>query len=502
MGIKYYSDKKEKDLKRKDTLNAINDLRLMAMGQFKIGSVYDSENTVTEALSLIDSYSQKDTLTEKRKALYNQLGSIYRESKNYDKALEAFDSALGLSKTLLDSIFLFNNKANIYKDSGKYQKAADQLDFAYKKAEGNLDRLSVATILDNLGYVQSKLGNPQALPNLERALQIRESHNSMSGLYSSHKNLAKYYFDRGNKEKAQLFANEAYRNAVAINSLTFLQDILSEFAIMSEDPKILQFKEITDSIANIKQLADNKNAFIKYNVANEKKKTADALLEKEKEKNYKLIFLSLGIVTILTSIFLYIIINIRHKKENIEQIHNTEKRISKKIHDEVSNDVYHLMTKIQLAFPESDALLDDLEDIYNKTRDISRENTPLILQDDFGAQLTSLLQSYQQEGTVITAQNISKVDWKAISVIKKTTIYRVLQESMTNMKKHSHASQVLVSFQENGKKLQIKYVDNGVGSEIKNKNGLENMESRIKAIKGNIIFDTSPKKGFKITLTI
>lgn len=501
-GIKFYSNKKDQSLKRKDTLTTIKYLRMIALGQLKVGFIYDSENTLTEALTLIDSYAQKDTLKENKKALYNQLGNIYRALNKHEKAIEAYDQALVFSKNLSDSISLINNKANIYKDTNEYQKAANQLNLIYKKAENNNEALNYASILDNLGYVQSKLGDPQALSNLKSALQIRESFNNLSGLYSSHKNLARYYFDRGDKEKAKLFINKAYENAVALNSLSYLEDILSEFAAMSDDPKMNLFKKITDSITNRKQLAENKNALIKYNVANEKNKTAEALLEREKEKNYKLIYLGLGIFIIISSIFFYIIMIIKHKKEKIAQIHSTEKRISKIIHDEVANDVYHLMTKIQLTLPESDILLDDLDDIYKKARDVSRDNASITIHPNFGLQLKELLQSYQQEGTVITVQNISQVNWKAISSIKKITIYRVLQELMINMKKHSKASQVLISFQKAEKKLQIKYVDNGVGCYLKNKNGLENMETRIKVINGNIKFETSPEKGFKTIIKI
>jgi len=73
---------------------------------------------------------------------------------------------------------------------------------------------------------------------------------------------------------------------------------------------------------------------------------------------------------------------------------------------------------------------------------------------------------------------------------------------MTNMKKHSKATYVVIGFQKIGKKLQIQYMDNGVGCNLKSKNGLHNAENRIKAIRGTINFETAPQKGFKITLTV
>ena len=501
-GINFYTIKKESDSKRHDTLSTIQDLRLIAMGQYNIGNINDSEFAVVEALKLIDSYPKKDTLIEGRKALYNQLGNIYREAKNYEKAIEAYNFSLTYSKKKSDSISLINNKANIYKDWGQYKKAAEQFNLAYEKIGSDTHSLQFAMVLDNLGFVQSKLGNPDALANLKKALAIRENQNNLEGTYSSNKHLALYYFDRNDKKQAANYAAKAYEIANTLNSITFLQDALSLFVIMNEDPKIVQFKHITDSIAKAKQLAENKNAFIKYNFANEKKKTAEALLESEKEKNQKLIFLILGIIISLTSIYIYFALRIRHKKDRIMQVHNTESRISKKVHDEVANDVYHLMAKIQGNKSDDEELLDDLEKIYNKTRDISKENSAIKIQENFSGQLNDLLLNYQTEKVKIATRNISKIDWNTISEIKKTTIYRVLQELMTNMKKHSNASVVVLSFQQNNKKINIDYTDNGNGCEIKNKNGLQNAENSIKTLNGTIIFESKPNKGFKAKISL
>ncbi|SRX73461.1 tetratricopeptide repeat-containing sensor histidine kinase [Aequorivita antarctica] len=501
-GIMFYSQKKENDLKRKDTLSAVRDLRLIAIGQAKIGNLYDSENATVEALALIDKYHYKDTLIEAKKGIYNEMGNLYRESYNTKKAIEAYNLSLSFSRKLSDSLTLINNKSNIYKDLGQYQKAAEQLNLAYVKIRNDTNSLQSAMVLDNLGYVQSKLGNPDALLNLKKALSIRDTQNNLEGIYSSNKHLAMYYFDRNDKQLSQSYSNKAYQTAQLLNSITYLQDALSLFAIMNDDPKIIQFKKITDSIAKDKQLAENKNAYLKYNVAKEKKKTSEALLEREMEKNQKLIFIILGIIIFLTSIFIYLIQRVKYKKEKILQVHNTETRISKKVHDEVANDVYHLMAKIQGNAPDNEELLDELEKIYNKTRDISKENSAMEIQENFSGQLNDLLLSYQTEKVKIATRNISKIDWSTISETKKTTIYRILQELMTNMKKHSNANVVVLSFQQNNKKINIEYTDNGKGCEIKNKNGLQNAENRIKTLNGTINFESKPNGGFKAKITL
>lgn len=499
--INFYKNKKEKDYRVKDTLNLLHDLRMIALAEYKIGNIYDSEEAAVEALSLVDRLPNLDTLKQTRIAILNQLGIIYRSNKNYEKALEVYNNVLKLHPSHKDSITIINNKGNIYKDQHRYAEALRQYRILQNDKIHIDDSLQLALVLDNLGFVQSKLGDPEALFNLNKALQIRERYNELDKTYSSYKNLTIYYFDRSNRKQALHFANTAYQTAQAINSITYLQDALSLFAIMDEDPKIVAFKKITDSIAQEKQLAENKNAFIKYNVEKERKNTMAAQLLQEKEKGQKLLYMTLGIFILITAVLAILWLRARHKKEKIRQVYNTEARISKKVHDEVANDVYQLMAKIQ-ANTNDEKLLDDLEKIYNKTRDISKENSAIEIEANFSGQLNDLLITYQNEKVTITSRNISKIEWDGISEIKKTTIYRVLQELMTNMKKYSEASAVVLNFQQDNKKLNIEYADNGIGCTLKNKNGLQNAENRIHAINGTITFDSEPGKGFRSKIII
>ncbi|MEP5829610.1 MAG: ATP-binding protein, partial [Maribacter dokdonensis] len=115
-GVHYFTKKKERDIESKDTLNAIYDLRLLSIAEFKIGNNFSSENHIVEALNLIESMQTKDTLINSRVGLYNQLGRIYRASNNATEAIRTFDNALQIANKLSDSVIILNNKANIYKD--------------------------------------------------------------------------------------------------------------------------------------------------------------------------------------------------------------------------------------------------------------------------------------------------------------------------------------------------------------------------------------------------
>lgn len=502
LGLQFYAAKTEADLKLGDTLSAIRGLRLLAIGQFKLGETYDSENSAVEAIKLIDASKRKDTLIEAQIGLYNQLGKIYRENDNFDKALETYNNALKISKTLKDSIAILNNKANLYKDAMFYDKALAVLDLAFEKINKKPDSILLAFLLDNRGIVKSKLDRPGSLDDLNEARIIREEKRTLTGMYSSYKNLTQYYFEKNNRQEASRFADMAYKTALKLNSAAYIQDALSLFMVMDSDPKIVAYQKITDSIATAKQLAQNKYAFMKYNVEQERKNTELAELQKEKEKTEKFIFMSLVIFVLILGTFVTMFLIASHRRDRIRQVFKTEARISKKVHDEVANDLYHVMVKLQNDKQNDEEILDDLESIYDKTRDISKENSALELKSDFKEQLSDLLISYQNGKINVLTQNISSVAWHKISDIKKITIYRVLKELMTNMAKHSQASVVVLTFSNTKKKILINYSDNGVGCSIKNKNGLRNAENRIKSLNGTITFESNPNQGFKSKITL
>ncbi|SDX35113.1 tetratricopeptide repeat-containing sensor histidine kinase [Aequorivita viscosa] len=498
----YFEKQVEMDLRKNDTINAVKKLRYMVIGQIEMGALYESEETAATALRLLDKMPTDSLVKAHKKGIYNDLGMVYRTLKNPTNAFLFYDEALQICEGASDSLIVINNKGNQYLDIEKHELAQLQFTKAYELSKQISDSLNQARALSNLGFAQSKSQHPDALDNLLLGLGIRLRNNHLAGIYSSYSHLSNYYHNRGQAKEAEDYAEKAYNIAHQINSPSYIKNSLSNLLKIKNDSIAQEYITLNDSIKLAKLQKRNKYAGMQYNLSKEKLKTEENRLLQEKEKRKKQGFQFLGILLFTGILAIYFVQRAQNRKNTIKEIFRTEARISKRVHDEVANDIYHLMTKTQLNVLEPDALLDDLEEIYSKTRDISRETNALTLQDDFGAQLSDLLQSYQKEGTVITIQNISQINWKGVSNTKKTTIYRVLQELMTNMNKHSKASQVLISFQKTRGSLQIKYVDNGIGSVLKNRNGLENTENRIKAIKGRIIFDTAPSKGFKVTLTI
>lgn len=113
-----------------------------------------------------------------------------------------------------------------------------------------------------------------------------------------------------------------------------------------------------------------------------------------------------------------------------------------------------------------------------------------------------MLSEYQTESLNVLIKGIDVVDWIKIDENKKLVTYRVLQELMVNMKKHSEATLAVIDFSSGDKKINVQYSDNGIGMPLGKtilKNGLQNVENRIKSIRGTLIFDIQTNRGVKLS---
>ncbi|WP_418639448.1 tetratricopeptide repeat-containing sensor histidine kinase [Winogradskyella sp.] len=502
-GFRFYLNSKDAKLERLDTIGAIYDLRLISIALRKKGLLHESENYAVEALKLLDHSSIKDSLeNESRTALYNHLGLINEKLENNDLSLNYYNKAIAIADVFNTKSSVIKNRANIYLKLERYKDAiADYLSVLDFSIE-NESKTKVARLYDNLGYAQSKIDHPEALGNLEKGLDMRKAVESYSGLITSYLHLAEYYSDRNQKSQALAYTDKALTLAKTSGNKYYEAHVLGFKMTLKNDEEVIRFKTLNDSINLANQVFKNQFASSKYEFFKEKKRADENEILKEKEKFKRLVVQSIAGFVILLTVFVVLKLNDKHKKEKLQQVYHTETRISKKVHDEVANDVYHVMTKLQNSDHVNEELLDDLEDIYVRTRDISKENSVIDVKGNFNAQIYDLLSSYRIKDVNVITKNSSNINWNGLSDIKKIILYRVLQELMTNMRKHSKASIVVLNFSQTHKKITIDYNDNGVGSNIIKSDGLQNAENRIESINGSITFDSEINKGFKAQVII
>ena len=485
----------------------------MAIIQQMQGDYSSSETSATEAIS----YFRKTTNPYYKVAIYNILGINYKNLFDYENAIYYHNKALNLSEDELQKGIIKNNIAVAYNDKHDYQSAVNILFPLTQEKQIINNSENYARVLDNLGYSYFKIGNPKSLNYLNQSLKIRKQIKDDFGITTSYQNLSEFY-TKTNPNLSYKYAQLAYEKATKINNV---DDRLKSLALLIENTIGNESKEfsllhlkINDSINQVRQKAKNQFAKIKYDSKKEKEenlklkaqKAENALLLEEQKNKNQFLYFVVAIIIIL-SLFVSNFLISKNKREKIKTSYNTEIRIAKKLHDELANDVYHTMAFAETQDLSTNAnkeiLLNNLDTIYSRTRNISKENSTIETGHLFIQNLKEMITSFNNNIVNVLIIGIDEINWATLDSNKKITVYRVLQELLVNMKKHSQCSLVVLTFKKNQKKLQIDYSDNGVGAtfdEKKSRNGLQNVENRIQAIKGTTTFETKSDKGFKVNV--
>lgn len=501
----FFNKRQQTAVQHNDTLSQIYNLYMLALIELDLGVIVESEQTLAKKLHLLDATANKQVHQEDYLRAYILLGRIYRQLQHPEQSKSYYLLALHYSKSPSDSVIVLNNIGYMYKESGNANESAI---FYYQKAYHiaikNTDTLQYARVLNNWFTLEALKNAPHAMDSLLKAVSIRKKYKDSKGLYSSYQSLTGVYLNNNDRVKAKQFADSALQLAQNINSLSFLKDAYLLQLQLNDNRELIDFLKISDSIERLDRQQQNMYASLKYNVAKEREQTLASQLKQERERVQKQRYQALAALLVIVFVFVFYIYQIKYKKSKLQEIYKTENRISKKVHDEVANDVYRVMTMLQANEKDGGQILDNLEVIYSKTRDISRENSSIDLNvnSHFSELLSDLLLTYSNEECNVITKSSQEINWNLINDDKKRAVYRILQELLTNMKKHSRAGLVVIQFKQKGRKITVEYRDNGVGTLLQKKNGLDNVESRISVLNGQISYDTAPGKGFKVGFTI
>ncbi|EJG2305560.1 hypothetical protein A4A86_RS17630 [Elizabethkingia anophelis] len=112
-----------------------------------------------------------------------------------------------------------------------------------------------------------------------------------------------------------------------------------------------------------------------------------------------------------------------------------------------------------------------------------------------------MLKSYSSDDLQLVIIGNEEMQWDKLNKNTQAEVFYVLQELMTNMKKHSKATRVVIRMSRINEEITIRYTDNGVGCDkLSPKNGIKNTGNRMESIGGTINFDAVSGEGFKAEL--
>ncbi|KQU18694.1 PAS domain S-box protein [Bacillus sp. Leaf13] len=185
------------------------------------------------------------------------------------------------------------------------------------------------------------------------------------------------------------------------------------------------------------------------------------------------------------------------------------KRLSRELHDGIGQNLYsHLITinrlQTEMSHPLLDQMRDEATEIIEELRHLSWELRPSVL-DDLG--LFPAIRSYLVR---FSEHHHIKIHFDCylncrLNTNKEITIYRVIQEALTNIRKYAQTEEATVTIREIDDEIRVVIEDKGKGFDLEKVTrgvGLFSMEERAKAAGGNLSLHSVEEKGTKVFLEI
>lgn len=505
---KYILLSKSIHIKLKDTLEVAKRLYSLGKIEYQKELYFKSDSTFVEALKLLKDKKEELKITT---SIYNSLGINANLTNKYNQAKEWYGKAILFAKDSVSKYRYLNNIANNFISLEKYNKAKNVL---FKiKTSSYFDSLNINLqwkVIDNYNYAKLENGESVNEEDFLKIAKVKKEKKEIASLFTSYSFLSYYNEKKKNFKRAQYYANLMYKLSLDYDRPNDRVFAIDQILSLQPESYLKKLSEerifLSDSINNAKQKIRNEfvTSVYNYDEANRKKLIAEGNYVKEKnkyleQKSQKQQWIFTALALLLASITYFYYRRQKTKKEKIVEVYKTETRLAKRIHDVLANDVYLTMNKLQNGESYSQtSLLSDLENIYNQTRDISHENSPVVTGLKFREFLQQLFTDFSTDECKIISKGFTEVPIEYLDDEKQIVVYRVLQELLINMHKHSKAKIVVISFKEEKNKIKIQYKDNGQGTNsIQTKRGLLNMETRMKSIGGTITFESEKQKGFQ-----
>ena len=456
--------------------------------------------------------------------------TMYSMNGFYDKAMEERKRNIKKVKELgLDShlVIVYYNQALDYKKQGKKALQLEEL----LKSYGVIQQFPEKIILVDKMYVFAALieyyleaGNLEAAKKYYDIVQESHDPEIQDLLYLGHYNeiMAKYALAHDDPKKALPFALKKLEGA---QSLKYGEDIIESQELLAEIytaqgnyKNALESKEIAfrlrDSVYN--STTANSLAYYQTLYETEKKEKEIVaqnaniqLLESKNLATRKR--MALIIVALILSFGIIILFRNRmqiKQKKNLQEKFSQEllvsqeeerKRISKDLHDGLGQQL--LIVKNKLIQNQDGETKKMVEHAIEDVRSISRNLHPFQLQElGITKAIEMTINQIDENTTLFISSEIDNID-HIFDKKQEVNLYRIVQESLTNIVKHAQAEAGKVTLKRSLQGISLVIRDNGIGFDFTEKYqnlrslGLKTLLERTKFLKGQMKVTSKKNKG-------
>ncbi len=199
------------------------------------------------------------------------------------------------------------------------------------------------------------------------------------------------------------------------------------------------------------------------------------------------------------------------------------KHISRELHDEISQVLTGINVHLASLKIEATTNVGNLKKKISKTQRMvqksvlvvhrfARELRPAML-DDLGLipALLSFMKDFgKRTGLQIRFTAMAAEEIEKLSNLKRTVLYRVAQETLTNVTKHAKADQAKVSLRIEKRFIRMGISDNGRGFDVDSvlsvrpikRLGILGMRERVEMVGGSFSIESAPGKGTAVGVKI
>jgi PAS domain S-box-containing protein len=230
-----------------------------------------------------------------------------------------------------------------------------------------------------------------------------------------------------------------------------------------------------------------------------------------------------------------ILINITERKQALESLTHSQgllrkltahqerakederRRIAREIHDELGQtllalriDVSTLAARTAQAHPRLNQrardVLQQLDATVKTVRGIINNLRPAVLDLGLAAAIEWQVNEFRRRSG-IACELVLDAEECVLDDLRATTLFRILQESLTNVIRHAKATHVLVELRREGTGLAMRIADNGIGIADEARYttdtfGLVGMRERIHALNGELQIASMPDRGTALAIYI
>lgn len=208
--------------------------------------------------------------------------------------------------------------------------------------------------------------------------------------------------------------------------------------------------------------------------------------------------------------------NLAELATHLQNVREDERgHLARELHDELGAlltaaklDVARLKSRLGTNQPEATERLVHLTTTLNSgialKRRIVEDLRPSSLSHlGLVASLEILAREFEQRADLSITADLENVD---LGGSAQLTVYRLVQESLTNIGKYAEATQVVISLLDMGAFITVEVGDNGKGFDSNAVNpsshGLTGMRHRVEAAGGRLTVTSSPQAGTKVTAVL